>query len=158
MMIALPGGAFAQSGGVCEAFTITTPAEGRIVSYHEVGQDGPGPGDVRPGVRSLVDADGSAIGQLRWYETLIGPEGDPAAGSVSVVRYYLMLPDGTLLAEHLNLADKARSDLARPPIEAGELIILGGTGAYAGARGTMSQKVGADGDPLQVVYTVNLIC
>lgn len=152
------GEARAQSGAACEELRITAAGEGRIVSYHEVGPDGPGPGDVRPGLRNLVDDDGNTIGQLRWYETLIGPDGDPDGGSVSVVRYYVMLPEGMILAENLNLAQKPRADLAAPPIEAAHVIILGGTGVYAGARGTMKQTVGVDGDPLKVVYDVEFVC
>lgn len=157
-MLLFPSQSYALGQSACDPFSFIATAEGRIVSYHQLGRDGPGPGDIRPGVRVLTDADGTHIGQLRWYETLIGPEGEVGAERVSVVRYYVLLSEGTILGEYLNLSERDRPDVTRPPIGTDEVIILGGTGAYAGARGTMRQTVDTDGDPLRVAYDVNFVC
>lgn len=152
------GAAYSDSETKCEDFEVTAPGAGRIVSYHSLGDSGSQAGDIRPGLRNLVNQNDEVIGQLRWYETMIGPTGDEHADTVSVVRYYMLLPDGTILAETLNVANKDRLDTSRPPLEFDQLIILGGTGAYAGVRGTMSQKIGSEADPLQVTYSISFVC
>ncbi|MEO1090211.1 MAG: hypothetical protein AAFX81_06240 [Pseudomonadota bacterium] len=157
-LLLLPSGASAQSGQACEGFQITAIGEGRVVSYHQAGPEGEGPGDFRPGVRNLVDAEGNGVGTLRWYEISISPVGDPQGNVASALRYYWVLHDGMLLGETLNFAPADRSDTSNVPIENDTLVILGGTGAYSGARGTIEQQVGVDGDPLKVTYDVEFVC
>lgn len=115
-------GAFALVGGEKTVEAIDNPPAGKS------------PGDVRAGWRALADESGKTIGAVHFVATLTAPA-DSSHGDQLVGQYFITLPDGwiasTTFYELANAADTSQ--------RAGNttLVVTGGTGPYAGARGTI---------------------
>ena len=143
-----------QTSAACTPPTIMSDGSQRTVEYLDFGDDGPGAGDVRIGRRALVDEAGNSVGYHRWVlMTLDAPAGsDDRAESYGI--HVLNLDDGQIYYQFL-------SEAVRPPQNTGETsvgaytgIVVGGTGAYSFARGTVDLSV----DGLKSTHAFNIRC
>ena len=147
-------GAHGQTPGACQPFTVISDGSEFSVEYLDIHTEGPGPGDMRVGRRGLVDEDGNAAGSYRWI--LRSLDAPPGSGERSEVyqNHAMTLNDGELHFQ--SLAEAVRSADGTDRVSVGDYtgIVIGGTGAYMFARGT----VDASFDGKQVTYAFNIRC
>lgn len=120
-------GSFTLVGGEKAVNAIDNPPAGKSI------------GDVRAGWRKLADESGKTIGAVHFVATLTAP-GDKTHGDALSGRYFVTLPDGWIAA----LTFYRLANAADTSQKAGNaiLVVAGGTGAYAGARGTITIEAG----------------
>lgn len=145
--------AHAQATDACAPFTVVSGDE-RSVQHLDFGDDGPGPGDMRIGRRSLVDEAGNDRGHYRWV--IIGLDASPEAGDLgeSYGIHVMNLPDGQVHFQFLTEVVSAPDDTGRPSVGSSVGVVTGGTGAYASARGVVRR----DFDGAQSTYAVDISC
>ncbi|MEY2516404.1 MAG: hypothetical protein QOJ89_3762 [bacterium] len=128
------GGAVAAQGqqpGAAASRTITLDVAFERSSIHttDLGRRGPSIGDMTS-LSGKLFSNGAAAGR----EELVTNHLDPRYGAV-IMHAGLLLADGTLQMQTVG-TDK-RAPGAAAPVADTALAIVGGTGAYAGARGTV---------------------
>lgn len=132
----LAAGAAHAAGTDCGAFTLIGGEKGlNVVDNPPAGKS---PGDVRAGWRRLADESGAAAGSVHYVAVLTEPGAD--GGDVLAGDYYVRLDAGTIAAQTLyQLPDSTdTSQKAQNAV----LIVTGGTGAFAGASGTIEIVAG----------------
>jgi hypothetical protein len=147
-------GVHSQTSDACAPFTVMGGSE-RSVEYLDLGNDGPGSGDMRIGRRALVDEAGNSVGYHRWVIVNLDAPPGPGARSESYSTHVLNLADGQIYYQVL-------AEVTKPPQDAGQVslddytgIVVGGTGAYSFARGTIARSFGGG---LKGTYTLNIRC
>jgi hypothetical protein len=149
-----PVAAHAQMTDACASFTVSAGDE-RSVEYLDQGDEGPSPGDLRIGRRALVDESGNTVGYHRWV--LINLDAPPGSGERS--EYY---------GNHvLNLDDEGQiyyqvlAEVVGPPENTEQAstgdytgVVVGGTGAYSFARGTVARSF----DGVKGTFAVEIRC
>ena len=132
-------------GQACERLELLSTNEDREVHFVDFDGDGPSIGDRRIGHRRLVDQDGTVVADRMWTVTVheVNDAGEP---TVTVSESVTAFPDGAVFSmidnrDPANVDDPTtrHSNAQRPPQE-----IIGGTGAYAGATGTVEVIRGDD--------------
>lgn len=131
----------------CEPFTLTSDPSTRTVRHVDAGQGGHG--DLRIGRRSVFQ-DGEPKGEKHWLGMVLGTGPDAPALFNRVWR----LDDGDIHARQMTGTVGLPSDTSRPSIGDGEAIILGGSGNYVGAEGTVT----IDLDGTSVTYIFDISC
>lgn len=134
--------ATAKNTGACKPFTVVSDGSDRTVKFVDVGGDGPGPGDKRIGRRGLADQAGKPVGYYRWVITVLNQPGEDGKPGESFEDNVIVLDDGYVGFRRV-------LKTANPAQEAGKVswaaaqpgFITGGTGAYAGAEGTVILSV-----------------
>jgi hypothetical protein len=145
--------AHSQMIDACASFTVSAGDE-RSVEYLDEGDEGPSPGDLRIGRRALVDESGNTLGYHRWV--LINLDAPPGAGERS--EYYgnhvLNLDEGQIYYQVL-------AQVVGPPEKTEQAstgdytgVVVGGTGAYSFARGTVERSF----DGVKGTFTVEITC
>jgi hypothetical protein len=143
----LAAGPAHAAGPGCGAFTLVGGEKGvNVVDHPPVGKS---PGDVRAGWRRLADESGTAAGSVHYVAVLTEP--GAAGGDVLAGDYYVRLGGGTIAAQTLyQLPDSTdTSQKAQNAV----LIVTGGTGAFAGAGGTIEIVAGE-----APRYVFDLVC
>ena len=132
----------------CAPFTAYSAGESRRSHFHDADNDGSlGVGDKRFGVHDVTDAGGNELGQRYAVLTVkeVDESGQASARSVDMI---FALKDGAILttaerdARHLPLSgtpDNTAVSIA-PPASPRGYTVVGGTGAYAGATGTLTAE------------------
>jgi hypothetical protein len=110
-------------------FTLTATLDSHSLARVDERPKGESPGDVSVFSASLR-RDGRADGRAEFVQTLV----DPRYQGLSI-RASLLLGDGTLELQGAGLDRKAPG--GGSPSEETELAVVGGTGSYAGAGGTV---------------------
>jgi hypothetical protein len=132
----LMAGAAHAADPACGAFTLIGGEKGvNVVDNPPAGKS---PGDVRAGWRRLADEGGVPAGTVHYVAVLTEP--GAVGGDVLAGDYYVRLAGGTIAAQTLyQLADAGdTSQKAQNAV----LIVTGGTGDFAGARGTVEIVAG----------------
>lgn len=145
--------AIAEATDACAPFTVMSGEE-RSVQHLDFGGDGPGPGDMRIGRRSLVDDAGSARGHYRWV--IFGLDASPGADDLgeSYGIHVMNLPDGQIHFQFLTGVVSAPDDTAQPSVGSSVGVVSGGMGAYAFARGVVRR----DFDGTRATYALDIRC
>ncbi|MEM6462124.1 MAG: hypothetical protein AAF724_09435 [Pseudomonadota bacterium] len=141
--LATAGPAFAE----CAPFTLTSDSTTRTVDHFDAGHGGPG--DLRIGSR-LVKLDGQPKGETHWVGVLLGSGEDAPVLFNRVWR----LDDGEIHASHVTNVVSPPADTSEPSIAGSDAVIIGGTGSYAGANGTVS----VDLESTSVTYIFEIEC
>ena len=137
----------------CSPFTLVSTGEGRSVEYIDIGVEGSSRADKRIGVRDLTAQDGSAVGQARWILTVLEPKGE--GSGASYIDWVFSLPDGVLFAKGLKAVTSAPDDTSKQSSDnSDQFAIVGGTGVFAGARGTHTKSL----DGLKEIYSIEITC
>ncbi len=148
-VVALP--ALAQA--TCSPLTLVSSGETRSVEYIDIGAEGGSIADKRIGVRGLAAEDGSPSGQLRWVLTVVKPYSED--GGASFVEGVFALPDGHIFIRGFLGIGNAPADTAIQSYDQpGQFAVIGGTGAYAGARGISSSTF----DGMKETYHLEITC
>ena len=130
------GGAVRAGEVACGAFTLVGGEKGiTVVDSPPAGKSA---GDMRAGWRRLADEAGTPVGAVHFVAVLTEP--DAAGGDVLAGDYYVRLENGTIASQTVyQLPDAAdTSQRARNAV----LMVTGGTGAFAGATGTIEIEAG----------------
>ncbi|WP_421725997.1 hypothetical protein [Bauldia sp.] len=125
----------------CEEITVFGPEGGRHVEFFDFdGSGGLSAGDKRIGRRVLEDSSGAAIGaKLHIAEVL--ETNDQGQAVKGFTHFFFVLPEGEIFSTMA--VDQARADAADTSRPALDLDlrritnIIGGTGIYEGATGTV---------------------
>lgn len=145
LAIALTAGSALAQGQACERLELLSTDDDREVHFVDFDGDGPSIGDRRIGHRRLVDQDGTVVADRMWTVTVhdVNDAGEPTVTTSESVTAF---PDGAVFSmidnrDPTNVDDPTtrHSNAQRPPRE-----IIGGTGAYAGATGTVEVIRGDD--------------
>jgi len=149
----VPAAADAQTDA-CAPFTVHSGDE-RSVVYLDHGLEGPGSGDLRIGRRSLVDEDGNDAGYHRWvlmHFDLVNPE------ETDLNEYYgthvLNLKGGDVYYQVLGEVAGQPHETGKPSVKDYTGVVVGGTGAYAFARGTVDRTF----DGTKGSYALDIRC
>lgn len=146
------------SWAACEPFTAPSPWETREMNFGDMDGDGAvSVGDKRVGERALTDADGNEIGKRYWVATVEEVTADGKAQLMSVENTNVF-DDGAIFATYGHRDSEVQFDTAEETTltrRSHTFAIVGGTGAYAGARGTVEFTPDDDGNN---EYRFNLSC
>ncbi|WP_421725193.1 hypothetical protein [Bauldia sp.] len=143
-------------GRACDELTLVSMNDHREVHFVDFDNDGPSIGDRRIGHRRLVDKDGNVIADRVWTVTVqeVDDAGEPTVTASEAVTLF---EDGNIFTrvdnrDPVNVDDLTtmHSNAQRPP-----QAIIGGTGAYAGATGTLEVIRGKDN---QMTFVFALDC
>ncbi len=151
----LPTALFAQTP-VCDPFQIVS-LDGRVVTTHDQGDDGPSIGDLRVGERIIGDEDGNPIGEVRWKISVLDPDHD-GKPSHNLLRMFFLFENGSILADGIHRPKNDLHDSEKVSAPRTELVILGGTGDFRHARGVIDLLPATDGNPEHVHYQVDVSC
>ena len=153
MLALLPTSLFAQQ--TCESFTARTNDD-RIVTTFDAGTEGPSIGDVRVGSRALLDSDGNEVGRSRWIISPLGFDDDEVPIHYEV-RAYHIYDDGVLAYVVPNTQPRTHLLQGSPTmIPDTEGIIVGGTGVFANARGTIT--ISRTKEPIELEFKYSIAC
>jgi hypothetical protein len=147
--VALPNGsALAQGGGTaCAAFTLTGGE--KVISVIDQPPEGPSPGDMRVGSRQLVDDKGSRIGEVHFRSTMTALAAG-GRGDILASEYFISFPAGWIASQSLYELPDATDTSQRAG--SATLVVSGGTGAFANAKGTVMIEAG---DPPTYVFDLS---
>ncbi|MEX3008659.1 hypothetical protein [Hoeflea sp. TYP-13] len=153
----LPAGAGAEGQRKCESFSVTGPFSTAITEFADIDANGKAStGDKQLGQIRLHNDKDDQMGERSWVMTVLDLADDGSLKSAfteSISSFY----DGAIYT-----VTKVR-DMPANSFEDGQLAIewseytspiIGGTGAYAGARGTVTAVLG-DG---KIDYSFDLEC
>lgn len=125
------------------------------LSFADLDESGkPSHGDKRVGEVHLTDGDGNHVGNYYWVATVHAVD---SAGETTHMRAdtFFVLDDGTIFNSVIHEPAVSLDNLDTTVVpEVTERVITGGTGAYAGAKGTID--VTRDG--MQFVFQLNMTC
>jgi hypothetical protein len=144
----------AQTPDACAPFTVTSDGSQRTVEYFDIGNDGPGAGDMRIGRRALIDEAGNSVGHHRWVLVHLDPPPGSGERSESYGMHVLSLDDGQIHYQVLTEVVESPEKTERASVGGFTGIIVGGTGAYSFARGTVDLSV----DGLNSSHAFNIRC
>ncbi len=144
--------AHAQTSTGCTPPTITSSQ--RTVEFLDFGNDGPGPGDTRIGHRALVDQAGNGVGDHRFITMYLDPPPGPGESSETYVIQVLSLADGEIYYHSLSETVGPPQDTEQRSVDDHTSVVVGGTGAYRFARGTVEQSF----DGLKLIYAFDIRC
>lgn len=151
----IPTALFAKTP-MCESFRIIS-LDGRVVTTHDQGDEGPSIGDLRIGERIIGDEEGNPIGEVRWKISLLDPDHD-GKPSHNLLRMFFLFENGSILADGIHSPKNGLHDSERVSAPRTELVVLGGTGAFRHARGVIELLPSTDGNPEHVHYQVDVSC
>lgn len=148
------GTAFAQGERACEAMTLYSPEDHREAHFVDLGDAGLSVGDRRIGHRGVFDEAGNRVAERVWSTTVIELN-DEGEAALTVVEHMTVFDDGVLFVTFGNrmASDTANPDNTHLPSNTTHSI-LGGSGAFSGAQGTMDLL--REGDDF--TYVFNLEC
>jgi hypothetical protein len=155
LLAALPTltGTVAWAG--CGPMTLqSVPGTYQLIFSDLDGSGGPTAGDKRTGENALSDADGTPVGTLYWVNTVraVAADGTPSASEAEAI---FAFQDGAVFVTGLHqpaaVFDREDTTVLAP---VSQYRIHSGTGAYAGAGGTV--EVTADGTDF--AYAFDLVC
>ncbi|WP_421723270.1 allene oxide cyclase barrel-like domain-containing protein [Bauldia sp.] len=129
----------------CGAFTLTGGS--KTTDIIDLGEPGTSAGDLRIVERQLVDADGTTVGALSGRSIILRPGGDNLPTMMGDWR--IRIHDGTLVASALFDHENTDTQTTTPV----DVAIVGGTGPYRGAYGTLA--IGAGDKP---TYDFDISC
>ena len=136
VMSMLPAFAAEAAGPACGSFVLVGGEKG--INVIDNPPEGKSPGDVRAGWRKLADENGTPVGSVQFVATLTEPGAE--GGDVLAGQYYIRLPKGYIATQSVyQLPDS--TDTSQRASNA-VLVVIGGTGPYAGARGTIEIVAG----------------
>ena len=136
--ILLGAGAPRAAPDTCDSFKLTRNNESRTVEFVDHGSEGVSVGDQRIGYLRLQSEDGEDVGELRWIATVV--EVDAQTGDAKTMSAnFITLPGGVLHAVRPAELTMAMADSETERNTAGDHIIVGGSGIFANATGTMSR-------------------
>ena len=147
--------AFAAGPRVCEAFTAFSPTDGREVYFTDVDLDGAvSVGDKRVGQRKLLDSAGAEIGKRYWTIAFreIGDKGEAVSRDEETVNVF---DSGVIFTTYHIDKPNAMSDYTADvsiPQGSNVMTIVGGTGAFARASGTLVAEVA--GNEIHIAFNV----
>ena len=142
--IILTGALICLSGAaVAQEHTLTTYTVLDAPEYLDLGDSGPSVGDMylRHGEVALSE-DGPVVGEYYTQATLVSHD-EEAGRSARAFHKEFVLPEGSIYTLDFVQLDHGR------PVEAehvSEGAIIGGTGDYAGVRGTYTLRIAPSGD------------
>lgn len=149
MTSAVPGMAETE-GGECQNFAVRIEID--RVSFFDHGEDGVGAGDRRIGRYNVLSMDGSLLGEFVFVATVLPPTDDGQHELFADALY--TLPGGTLATTlHYQLSDAAET--ATGATQDFVYPVTGGTGAFAGVRGTLASTTDDEGGR---VHAFTLTC
>lgn len=144
--------AHSQTATGCAPFTITSSQ--RTAHFLDLGDEGPGSGDVRIGHRALVDEAGNRVGDHRLIDIYLDtPPGSGEVGEAYMI-HVVKLADGEIYYHSLSETVAPPHDTAQRSVGDFTGVVVGGTGAYRFARGTVDQKF----DGPRSTYTFDIRC
>ncbi|MEM1352734.1 MAG: hypothetical protein AAGF27_10330 [Pseudomonadota bacterium] len=114
----------------CEKSILTSDGSKRVVNYYEAGNGGPG--DKRVGIREVL-RDGEPVGKLHWVVEVLDAGENPR----SLLTRIWTLDDGDLHTRQINYQSRPAHDTSLPSVPSGPVVVVGGTGEYAHATGTV---------------------
>ena len=128
----------AQTSEPCGPFTVTSPGQPFSVKYLDFGENGPSFGDMRIGHRDdVVNEAGDPVGHLRWIViSLDEPPGSDQQGERHL-SLSLNLRGGQIHASALLEEIRPSDDTTQPGVNDYSAAVVGGTGAYNFARGSV---------------------
>ncbi|MCP4384652.1 MAG: hypothetical protein GY798_25095 [Hyphomicrobiales bacterium] len=132
----------------CEPFSLIADSSGRDAAYVDVGEEGVSPGDLRVGVIPMLDESGRTVADLHWKLHILNPSVQAGDGPVPrrFSMHVLVLEDGEIHFNALPAAAQPPQDTKRRSVTSFDGVVIGGTGAYAFARGTATRTFdGEDG-------------
>ncbi len=121
----------------CGSFTVFTDETGRVVTFVDHPPDGISVGDQRVGVKTVKDADGNSVGELQWIST-VRTVGDGQHQTSSEGTF--IFPAGALFVKRLAASTLVAPDMTDKIAGNGDFIVIGGSGAFQGARGVAVRK------------------
>jgi len=143
------------SVAACGPITVQSIPDTR--EAHFVDKDGSGGaslGDMRSGVISLQDADGKPVGSEYWLATVDAVDAAGKPSSYDEVQVFV-LADGALFTSSKNEPPASFEQPESTIVMTGDRRqVVGGTGAYAGASGTMEATV----DGLDFTFRFDVTC
>jgi hypothetical protein len=138
----------------CEPFTVVVDRTEVKAEFVDHGDQGPSVGDRRIVYMPLHNEAGDVIGHLDGEFTAMHPDAD---GSIKIASVSLMqFPTGVLifkLTPQRAVEDFSDAGAIPPPSEAAR-IIVGGSGVFAGATGTIEVERRDD----TIVHTIKVTC
>lgn len=132
----------------CGSFSLTGGEKGiEIVDHPPAGKS---IGDARAGWRKLLDADGKQVAEVQFVATLTMP-GSGSRGDVLASQYFISFGDDWISTA--SLYELPNADVPTKGAGNAVLVVTGGIGAFANARGTVTIEAG---DP--PTYVFDLTC
>lgn len=148
-----PTALYAQQS--CESFVAGTNDD-RIVKTFDTGMEGPSIGDARVGSRALLDTGGNEVGRSRWIIAPLGFE-DGDVPTHYEVRAYHIYDNGVLAYVVPNSQPRTNLLQGSPTmIPDTQGIIVGGTGVFAHARGTVT--ITRKTEPIELEFQYDITC
>ena len=144
----------AQTSDACTPFTVMSDGSQRTVEYFDIGDEGPGAGDMRIGRRALINEAGDSVGYHRWVLIHLDAPPGPGERSESYGMHVLNLDDGQIHYQVLTEVVESPEKTEQASVGNFTGIIVGGTGGYSFARGTVDLSV----DGLKSTHVFNIRC
>lgn len=122
----------------CEPFTVVTTNDSHEMTYVDLNEEGPSVGDRRVFRAILQDKGGQVVGRTDGHTTVL--YSDAEGNARVVVDLMLQFPTGVIfykITPAVTEADLADATQLLFPSTASDRIIVGGSGVFAGAWGTV---------------------
>ena len=124
----------AQAGKGADSRTLTVIGSDAVLGLGDVGTAGNSPGDVRTLSLALRSTKGEPVGRAEIVQTLTRQ----ADGVGTAVKHVVLnLPKGSVIGMGTTQFTDFLSPTARPDDRTERIAIVGGTGAFVDANGTM---------------------
>jgi len=145
-----------SASAACDPFVVYGPGEQREAYYVDLGEEGPNVGDMLIGRRGLQDADGNPLGAIHWHDNVQALDANGVATSIDS-HIVLVLDDGVIFSVgDISIPSQVASHSERNGFAPSAVVtwdIVGGTGAYAGTRGTITAEAEGDDNLIRVDLT-----
>ncbi len=147
--------AFADGEKACDSMILYGPPEHREAYFIDMEGDGLSVGDRRIGQRGVFNEAGERVAERVWSMTVLEVD-ESGEASLTTVENMTIFDDGVLFATFGNrmAVDTANPETTHFPSSGTAHTIIGGTGAYSGAVGTVETV--QDGNDF--AYVITLIC